>query len=767
MGKVVKVVALIGLAVAASMLAPGLGAALVKLGASIGLAVSATVATAIASVLIATTIGLAMQALAGTPSAGKPAPINFRQAVGNSWIVIGLRRVGGQLVFFHPRRVGKDHFRYFIFACAGHRCAGQTGWYLNDEAVTVNGSGMVTSGPYANAAWLWFGRGQKDVDETPGGWRAETDGKWTTDHVLYEVAKIYAKFKMTDAVVEAGMPTISAIVQGSDEIVDPRTGEAGWTDLAVPAFYWWMRLPREEGGFGLEADEIPDDDLLSAWTNICDEDVPLAGGGTEKRYTFDSLIETGSEPSKVRQTFELCCAATAADIGGVYHMRPGYWVGPSATLLERDLTGGFRLPLLGDPQQYATEATGTYIDPASAYQSQPVPTRSTASDSPRQLNFDLAHVSSHTRGQRILEIMLRRSQCDRRMTWPMNIAGIEITAMQTVQCDTSRYGLSNYAFVVDDWSLTQDFGVTLQLREENEDVYYWTTAMELPKSGTAAPDVAAPIAAPGTIQAAIANSYPVGLTITAADDGDIVISNHTRRYTDGHPDVAVTGATIASGLAAGTFRAIGYDDDDRSGGAVTYALYANDIDARVSSANPGRHYVGYVVVPTAGSPPAEGGGATPPGGVCVTVDTPILMADGTTKPAGEIMVSDRLRTRHEERLSGVAGGWGLYPVEAVEIVASDDVWTATIGGRVLRATGDHLVYVGTWRKMRDIGAKLTPEEIEEMRSQAAFVAALARLDIEPSDVAPGFVLVMKATVQSAHTYVSNGVLSHNTKFDEP
>ncbi|AJP72265.1 phage tail protein [Sphingomonas hengshuiensis] len=737
MGKVVKVVALIGLAVGATLLSPALGAALVKLGASIGIGISTAVATAIASVVVATVIGLAMQALAGTPSAAKPSPINFRQAVGNSWIVIGLRRVGGQLIFFHPRKSGKDHYRYFIFAAAGHRCAGHTGWYLNDEQVTVDGSGMVTSGPYANAAWLWFGRGQYDVDETPSGWRAETGGKWPVDHVGYGIGKIYAKFKMTDAVVEAGLPTISAIVQGTDEIRDPRTGDTGWTDLAVPAFYWWMQLPREEGGFGATDDEIPDDDLLAAWTNICDEDVPLAEGGTEKRYTFDALIETGSEPSKVRQTFELCCAATAADIGGVYHMRPGYWVGPSATLLERDLTAGFKLPLLGDPQQYATEVTGTYIDPASNYQSQPVPTRSVESDSIRQLNYDLAHISSHTRGQRILEIMLRRALCERRLSWPMNIQGMAITPMQVVQCDTQRYSLSNYAFVVDDWKLAQDFGIGLELREENEDVYSWTTAMELPKSGTATPEVAEPIPAAGTVQTAIANSYPVGLTITAADGGAITISNHTRRYTDGFADVAVTGATIASGLAAGTFRAIAYDDDDRSGGAVTYALYADDLDARTSSAHPGRHYVGYAVIPTAGSPPAEGGGATPPGGACVTVDTPILMADGTTKPAGEIVPGDMVMTRHEERLSGIAGGWGAYPVEAVEIVASDDVWIATIGGKVLRATGDHLVFTGLWRRMRDIGS------------------------------ADGSGDVVKMTVTGAHTYVSNDVLSHNIKILEP
>lgn len=228
----------------------------------------------------------------------------------------------------------------------------------------------------------------------------------------------------------------------------------------------------------------------------------------------------------------------------------------------------------------------------------------------------------------------------------------------------------------------------------------------------------------------IANSYPVGLTITAEEDGDIVISNHTRRFTDGSPDIAVTGATIASGLVAGDFRAIAYDDPSAAGGAVTYQLFEDDIDARVSTANRYRYYVGYAIIPTAGSGSSTGGGSTPPGGNCVTTDTPILIGEGVEKPAGEIAVGDLIWTRHEASLK-----WDFYRVEAVEIVEDQPVLKATIGGKMLRATADHRVYLALtgWTKMADIGA------------------------------ADGTAAVVKMTVTGAHTYVSNGVLSHNIK----
>ncbi|MGJ0236991.1 phage tail protein [Novosphingobium fluoreni] len=391
-----------------------------------------------------------------------------RVAVGNSAILYGERRpVSTQLIFYHP--VGKN-YRYFVLAVAGHRCKGVKQWMLNDEKVTVNPStGQVLSGKYAANAWLWFARGTDDQEANPT-FVAECGGKWTAQHRGRGVALIYAKFKMTDDVVQAGMPLIAPVIEGKDDVRDPRTGDRGYTRLATPIIYDWMAMPREEGGFGAAPDEIPDDDLLSAWTNICDEGVAIPGG-SEKRYRLDASFLTGSAPSEVRQTFQICCAGTYTYSSGKFLMRPGYWNPPSATLSENDLAGGIVVPMLADPQEVATEVNGTFVDPAANFQPQPIPVRSRPAADLRQMDVDLAHVTSSYQGQRILEIMLRRAQCEKKVTWPMNIAGLAVQAMDTVQLGTARYGLSNYAFVVDGWGMSQDFGVALQLREENADIY--------------------------------------------------------------------------------------------------------------------------------------------------------------------------------------------------------------------------------------------------------------------------------------------------------
>ena len=486
MGKVVKAVAAIAIAVGIAYFAPWLGAQfLAGIGTTTATALATNLATTLAATVLAGVAGIAISAIAGKPSAASAGtPSVFRQSLSNSFIVYGKRRVGGLLIFFHP--AGKN-YRYFVIAVAGHRCKGVVRWFLGDEQVTVDGAGKVTSGKYANNAWLWFYRGAEDQAAHPV-FVAETSGKWTANHRGRGTALIYAKFKMTDDTVQAGMPNITAEIEGRDEIADPRDDTTGYTRNAALIFYDWMAMAREEGGFGCYPDEL-DDDWIAAQANVCDEAVELKAGGSEPRYAFDSYITTGASPSEVRDGFVACCAGTFSYVGGKMLMRPGYYVPPSATLQERDLAGPITVPALLEGDAAANEVTGTYIDPTTLYQPRDVPTRSVPSEDVRQVSMDLAHVTSSTQGQRVLEIALRKAQAERRVTWPMNIAGIAVSTLDTVQLATPRYGLSNYSWQVTSWGLGQDFNVSLQLTETGPEIFDWSPDMELdaPAAGTITP----------------------------------------------------------------------------------------------------------------------------------------------------------------------------------------------------------------------------------------------------------------------------------------
>jgi hypothetical protein len=118
---------------------------------------------------------------------------------------------------------------------------------------------------------------------------------------------------------------------------------------------------------------------------------------------------------------------------------------------------------------------------------------------------------------------------------------------------------------------------------------------------------------------------------------------------------------------------------------------------------------------------------------CVTCGTPILMADGSEKPAGELRCGDMVRTR-PELADGTLGDWDDYRVVAVRIARDEPVFAAAIDFNPLRGTRDHRVWLnGEWVTLGALG---TPD---------------GRAD------------VVRITVADAHTYVSNGVISHNVK----
>ncbi len=227
-----------------------------------------------------------------------------------------------------------------------------------------------------------------------------------------------------------------------------------------------------------------------------------------------------------------------------------------------------------------------------------------------------------------------------------------------------------------------------------------------------------------------------------ATDTSITIESHSRTYSD--RTVSVTGATItqddqaASLLASdgtNTYRyRIYYDDEGREGGAVTFKATLDSEIAVNKSTQPYRHYVGTVTMDVVGGSGTQSGGSVPPGwsgdDYCVAHDTPVLLATGEYLEARQLAVGDLLRTQHEKTLE-----WGEYPVEAISF-ADASVYLCKIDRNSIRATAEHRFYIGDqWVTASQIGQP------------------------DGSDT------VAKITVTHAHTYVSNGILSHNVKAD--
>lgn len=750
MSKVLRTVAIVAAVVAVTIAIPGVGAAI-----GISAATAATVAAVATAVSVAASLGAtALQkrpALKGSVSQimiGATMPVPY--AMGRTY-------AGGMQVYDNSGDDNnKKRYQVMVVSAAGP--------IDSFESLLADYSAVPLAGEFATGWFADFMWQQTRLGTRPDTALFDTAGMpgWGTNHKLsgYGAYRITMKFDKDGKRYASGVPQLGVVFRGV-KVYDPRldttypggSGAHRWDDEATwawsenPALHalTYLRgrfidkdavgvplaVPVKIIGAGIPKDAI---DIASfvELANLCDVNDWTVGG----------LVYEAPDLSKWDNLKRILQAGGAQPVwaGGLLRLRIS---APRPSLFEitaEDIAeGSIEVQAMKGYRDRRNSIVPKYRAEASKweYVQGDAVTASTylAEDGElktEEVQFDLVQDKDQAAQLAAYEVVNAREFGPITMTVKPRLLAYRIGEAGTI--DIPEAGLVNQLAVITGRAVNPATGaVTLTLESETTAKHAYALGL----TGTPPPtpvirdtqEIDEAVSGGETTSGAVATSFAIGLTLTTEDDGDIVISNHTRRYTDGHPDVAVTGTTIASGLAAGTFRAIAYDDPDRLGGAVTYQLFADDLDARVSPTNPARHYMGYVIVPTAGSPPAEGEGPTPPGGRCVTTDTPVMMADGTTKPAGDIVVGEWVRTRHEATLE-----WGSYPVEWFEIAENEPVFKATIGGRELRATGPHLVWIdGLWKRMDSIG------------------------------VADGTASVVKMTVTGAHTYVSNGILSHNLK----
>jgi hypothetical protein len=124
---------------------------------------------------------------------------------------------------------------------------------------------------------------------------------------------------------------------------------------------------------------------------------------------------------------------------------------------------------------------------------------------------------------------------------------------------------------------------------------------------------------------------------------------------------------------------------------------------------------------------------------CPSPDTPILLSDGSHIAAGQLKAGMRVRTVHEH-----TGNWGDYPVSRVQIVKDKRLCLVLDQGRFICSPSHKFSTGRGWKEAR--GYK--PGDALQHRT----VLAVAALD--DGDV-------VSITVDDAHTYISQGLLSHN------
>ncbi|MDF2603504.1 hypothetical protein [Sphingomonas sp.] len=383
-------------------------------------------------------------------------------------------------------------------------------------------------------------------------------------------------------------------------------------------------------GIGLPAKRINLPSFMIS-AGIAEERVNRSAGGTEPRYYGAGVISEGDNPKSTLDALCVPCCGRFLDTAGRLSLAIAHndlaEIATDEGLRTEDVVG----PFTWDPDP-ALEDTpnvgrGRYVDPSpnSLYQLVDYPeVRFPSPDGiDRIMPLDLGLTESASQAQRVVKQILQRKQYQRTFSAPFDDRAWLWQVGKVVPFTFAPLGFVRRPFRVVEQEVGQGGVCNMVLREESDKIYAWDGDDRAPVQAAAAvgydptknPLLQAIDESVGSVtRLLIANSYPVGLVISATDAGGsatISISAHQRVYQD--RTVPIDAGTLYA-LDHSTTYWIYTDDVDRAGGVLTFKTTTTYADAFTSSVHPARHYIGSILTPAAGGGTSSGGGGTPPGG---------------------------------------------------------------------------------------------------------------------------------------------------------
>lgn len=427
-------------------------------------------------------LGTVSQSLAKSPSSVNSSfgsAVSTRSTVAPHSIVYGRTRVGGTLAYMESTEENK--YLHVVVVIAGHEIAAVEKVYFDDTEVIYDGSGNVTSDPYASKARIQIKLGTDDQTAFSD-LVAESDSNWTSNHRLRGRACIYIRLEYDQDVFPNGMPNFSFQIRGK-KVYDPRSATTVWS--ANPALCLNDYLRNTKYGLGCSSAEIDSSALIAA-ANICDEDVSLAAGGSENRYELHGAFETSAKPEDIINQMLTSMAGKAVWSGGVWRILAGAYYTPTLTFDEDDLRDGFKIQTLVSRRENFNCVKGVFQSADNKYVATDFPPLESATfisqDGGEKVfkNIVLPFTSSASMAQRLAKIELMKARQQITLTLPMKLNALQANVGDIVRINNTRFGWSNKPFevVAANISLDVNLGVDLQLREISTDVFDWSTSEE-------------------------------------------------------------------------------------------------------------------------------------------------------------------------------------------------------------------------------------------------------------------------------------------------
>jgi hypothetical protein len=353
-----------------SYLTPYVASFLFGVSGSTALVVAATTAVTSALVyggLAAASLLVSSAFQPAKPEAPKPedGKFNLKQSVPPLVYVLGRVKKAGDYDLLEEKSGIADHITVF----AAHKIEGFVSHWLHDEQVTLDGGGYVTAPVHFGATKVNIQTRLGDAISTAyAGVIARYPTIWTADHRgdgLATVSMFVSSVVSEDLpkTFPSGMPQHSAVIDGHAELIDPRTGLAGYSTNVAVFRHWHLTHPV---GGKLALAEMYQPDWAHA-ADVADDDVVNRSAGTENRYHGGIWFRANNDPVQIGrlmdQAGEMVIYERADGLIGVH---AGEFVEPDVRLTADDL-----LSVNYDANKRRSTnvlaVRGRYTDPAKGY----------------------------------------------------------------------------------------------------------------------------------------------------------------------------------------------------------------------------------------------------------------------------------------------------------------------------------------------------------------------------------------------------------------
>lgn len=405
-------------------------------------------------------------------------------------VVYGEVKTSGPIVFLETTNNNQD--LHVAVAFTGHEINSVESVFFNDQVVKTSLSDATevaadsgTTPNYSAKAKLTahFGADNQVADAN-----LVARTSFTSNHRLRGISYVYAFLTYDQDVFANGLPNISAVIKGK-KVYDPRTETTSYSNNAALCVRDY--LSNSTYGLGATIDEIDDASFIAA-ANICDEDVTVLGGGTEKRYTMNGVVDTSKAPAEILNDMLTSCGGTIYYSNGKWHIKVGAYVTPTVTLDEDDLRGPIKIQTRNSGQDQFNAVKGIFVSPENNWQPTDYPELTSAvfefedGGDRKYIDLTLPFTTSVSTAQRLARQVLYRNREQLTLTMPCKLTAFQFEVGDTLLINNARLGFSAKPFEVVSWSFSPEpqgddgvtLGVDMILKETNSDIYAWDSAVD-------------------------------------------------------------------------------------------------------------------------------------------------------------------------------------------------------------------------------------------------------------------------------------------------